>query len=459
MVKTIRTIGADYPLRTWIFILSLAAITGVGGGVGAVIFRYMIDFFQWIFFDITLPYTSILTFGGYNFGIVLLPVICGLIIGPIIFGLSPETKGHGVPEVMYSVHLAGGKIRKRVAGIKILVSAATLGSGGSAGREGPVAQIGGSIGSSIGQFLRLGEENMRLLATCGVAAGIAGTFNAPLGGAFFGMEIIMRKYKFKYMIPILVSGAVGAWTTAAIVGTRPAFQTTMSNLTFQSTDLIFFAILGIGFGVFSFIWVRVFYYIEDVFDNMKIPNILKPALGMSAAGIIGMILAHHYMVNLNMDFVPKYYGIMGVGYTGMDLALMGELSLGMLLLLGALKIIATSLTIGSGGSGGIFAPSLYIGTMFGLASGYILQSLFPTLISDPNIYAVGGMAALFAGAARAPLTVIFQVPEMTRSFELFLPLMVMCGLSYMVSSILFKGSSIYTIKLERRGEKIIESDL
>ncbi|MDY6844610.1 MAG: chloride channel protein, partial [Thermodesulfobacteriota bacterium] len=175
----------EYSFHPWIVICTLAIITGLGGGLGAVVFRKMIEFFEWVFFNIILSYTSILTFYHYNLGIILLPVSCGLLIGPIIVYFCPETKGHGVPEVMEAVHLHEGRIRKRVTAIKILVSAATLGSGGSAGREGPIAQIGASLGSTLAQFLKLNKEKAQLLTACGVAAGIAGSFNAPLGGTFF----------------------------------------------------------------------------------------------------------------------------------------------------------------------------------------------------------------------------------------------------------------------------------
>jgi CIC family chloride channel protein len=448
----------EYSFQPWFTICILAIITGLAGGLGAVLFRKMIEVFEWIFFNKILSFTSILTLHGYNIGIILLPVLCGLLIGPIIVYFSPETKGHGVPEVMEAVHLKEGRIRKRVTAIKILVSAATIGSGGSAGREGPIAQIGGSLGSTLAQLFKVNEEKTQLLTACGVAAGIAGTFNAPLGGAFFGLEVILRRYKFKYIIPMLIASSLGSWTTATIIGTRPAFNTTLFTLNFHHIELLLFIVLGLVFGVISYFWVTYFYLIEKFFHKLKrIPDILKPAIGMSIAGIIGCILAHHYTQTLHTDFVPKYYGIMGAGYQGMDLALMGKLSLTMLLLLGVLKIIATSFTIGSGGSGGVFSPTLYIGTMFGLGAGYIAQSIFPTIVSEPQVYGVIGMAALFAGAAKAPLTVIFQTPEMTRSFGLIPGLMIACGFSYVVANILLRGSSIYTLKLEGRGIELRES--
>lgn len=452
----------DYTLSHWVEICLLATLVGVGGGLGAIVFRKMIYFFHWLFFYWLFPKISMLNIFGFHFGIILMPILGGLIIGPIIFKLCRETKGHGVPEIMESVHLRDGVVRKRVSIIKIIVSSITLGSGGSAGREGPIAQIGGAIGSALAQFFKLDTEKCRLLACCGTAAGIAGTFNAPIGGAFFGIEIVMRRLSFKYIIPALVASTIGALTVSLIVGTRPAFQTTLSGLEFKPLQLATFAGLGIVFGLFSYLWVRFFYLIETLFDQLhKIPDIFKPALGMSVAGITSAVFACHYTINTGKAYEPMCYGIMGVGYGGMDMALMGEFSITMLLLLIISKIVATSFTIGSGGSGGIFAPSLYIGTLLGLAFGYTIHAIAPSMdpFGSPLAYGVGGMAALFAGAARAPLTTMFQIPEMTHSFALFPPLALICGISYIIASLLLKGSSIYTIKLERRGVPRIISEV
>jgi CIC family chloride channel protein len=245
-----------------------------------------------------------------------------------------------------------------------------------------------------------------------------------------------------------------------VLGSRPSFQTTLSTLDCAPADLISFTFLGLIFGILSFIWVRVFYYVEDRFDGLrKVPNFLKVPIGMSVAGILTAIFAWHYTMSTGDSIAPMYYGIMGVGYEGMDLALVGQFSIAMLLLLSISKLVATSFTIGSGGSGGIFAPSLYIGTLFGLGCGYAIHAFVPStnLLGSPLAYGIGGMAALFAGAARAPLTAMFQVSEMTRSFNLFPAIVIVCVVSYIVSSLLLKGSSIYTIKLERRGRPPIDS--
>ncbi len=444
-----------YSLREWLSNILLAAVVGVGGGLGAVVFRKLIEFFYSLFYLNLIPD---LTINGFEVRLIIIPVLGGLIIGPLVYRIAIETKGHGVPELMEAVHVHRGIVRWRVLPVKLLVSSITIGSGGSAGREGPIAQIGGTIGSILAQIFKLDEERRKLLTCWGAGAGIAGTFNAPLGGAFFGLEVVMGRLRVRDLVPALVASTVAACVAAAILGTRPAFRTTLSDLQFDPSQLPIFATLGVIFGLLSFIWVKIFYFIEDFFDNAKIPNVFKPAIGLPIAGIFSAILVYHYTTTTGAKLEPMHFGVMGVGYNGMDLALMGELPILLIFLLAVLKIISTAFTIGSGGSGGIFAPSLYIGTMFGLFFGWIFCG-FPSDISILLPFAVGGMGALFAGAARAPLTAIFQVPEMTRAFNLFPNVAVMCGLSYVVFSILYKGSSIYTLKIEKRGVRIKEREV
>ncbi|MHA1582900.1 MAG: chloride channel protein [Candidatus Baldrarchaeia archaeon] len=421
--------------KKWITLDLLGGIAGVAGGLGAVIFRLMIKINEHIFFDLLLPHISVYV-GELNLGIILLPVLGGLIVGPLIMRFAPETKGHGVPEVMEAVALKGGYIRRRVAFLKVLVSSITIGSGGSAGREGPIAQIGSTIGSFLGQVFKLEPEDKKLLVVCGLSAGIAGTFNAPLGGALFGMEILLRGIGLFNAIPVVLASVIGAAVAASFLGQRPAFNA--EGLTsWTLSELIFYAILGLVFGIISVIWVKSFYAIEDVFENLKISSKYKPALGGLATGFLVMLY-------------PEY-GIKGVGYEGVNMVLAGELTLFSLLTLGILKMVATSCTIGSGGSGGIFAPSLYIGSMLGAAMGLLFNSLFPSIVHQPFTYALAGMAALFAGVAQVPINVIIMIPEMSNDFSLIPPIMISSSISFFVAWLILQGSSIYTIKLYRRG--------
>lgn len=430
--EPIRGIFKDHK---WAYIDLLAVVVGIAGGIGAIVFRNIIEFIHHQFF------TNMLTHAPSPYFIILLPIIGGLIVGPIVTIMAPEAKGHGVPQIMESLHKRGGQIRKRVGFILICASAITIGSGGSAGREGPIAQIGASFGSLIGQIFKLGSKDMKLLTVCGVAAGIAGTFNAPMGGAIFGMEVVSRRFSPYDAVPILLAAVVGTAVADRIISPVPAFVN--PEFVFTTADLAICFLLGPVFGVLSFIWVKTFYFFEDSFEALNISKMFKPAVGGLVAGIGGYFL---------LD-----YGIMGVGYNGINKIFEmvsnpnSEHLLLLLIALGSLKILATSFSVGSGGSGGIFAPSLYIGFMFGVAFGLIVTSVFPGLNTDPTIYGLLGMGAFFAGAARAPLTCIVMIPEMASSYSRLPPLIIACVLSYAVAQILMKGLSIYTIKLVRKG--------
>lgn len=425
----------------WAYIDFLAMLIGLAGGAGAIAFRNVIDFIHGIFF-------SGISHQGASptYSIILFPIIGGLIVGPIICILAPEAKGHGVPQIIESLQVSGGQIRKRVGFLLILSSAVIIGSGGSAGREGPIAQIGASFGSLIGQIFRLGSGDLKLLTVCGVAAGIAGTFNAPMGGAIFSMEVVARRFSPFDSVPILISAVVGAAVAAALAAPTPAFFN--PEFVFSTADLALCFLLGPIFGALAFLWVRFFYLVEDSFEALRVPKMAKPALGGIVAGISG-----YYLFG---------YGIMGVGYDGITRIFETSFdastfpsSFDMMIFLIALalvKILATSFTVGSGGSGGIFAPSLYIGFMFGVAFGLLADAIFPGLdTATPTVYGLLGMAALFAGAARAPLTCIVMIPEMASSYSRLPPIIIACVLSYATAQILMKGASIYSIKLMKKG--------
>ncbi len=425
----------------WAYIDFLAILIGVAGGAGAIAFRNVIELIHDIFFS------GIYHQGGIpTYSVVLFPIIGGLIVGPIVCILAPEAKGHGVPQIIESLQVSGGQIRKRVGFLLILSSAVIIGSGGSAGREGPIAQIGASFGSLIGQIFKLGSRDLKLLTVCGVAAGIAGTFNAPMGGAVFSMEVVARRFSPFDSVPILMSAVVGAAVAAALTAPAPAFFN--PEFVFSNTDLALCFILGPIFGAIAFSWVRVFYLIEDSFEALRIPKMAKPALGGTVAGISG-----YYLFG---------YGIMGVGYDGITRIFEMPFDTSsfpssfdvmiFLIALGLVKILATAFTVGSGGSGGIFAPSLYIGFMFGVAFGLFVATVLPELdIANPTVYGLLGMAALFAGAARAPLTCIVMIPEMASSYSRLPPIIIACVLSYATAQILMKGMSIYSLKLMRKG--------
>jgi len=410
-------------------------LVGAIGGLGAVVFRYLIQLAQELFFSDLLPR------GPGHYFVVLLPIIGGLIIGPLVYSLAPEARGDGVPQIMEALHRRGGQIRKRVTLFITFASAITLGSGGSAGREGPIAQIGASLGSLVGQIFRLGPSEMKVLTACGVAAGIAGTFKAPMGGAIFSMEVVYRKFSPSDAVPILLSAVVGNAVALAFISPVPDFVN--PRFIFTTSDLGLCFLLGPLFGILSGLWVRTYYFVEELFRRMPIRDPLKPAVGGILAGISGL-----YFLD---------YGIMGVGYEGIN-NIFDMVStdtspqiLMLLITLSLVKVLATSSTVGSGGSGGLFAPTLYIGTMLGVAFGIVVTWAFPGMVAQPSAYGLLGMGAFFAGAARAPLTCIVMIPEMASNYSRLPPLIIACILSAAVAQMILKGGSIYTIRLMKRG--------
>lgn len=419
----------------WIYLDLLSIVVGISGGLGAVAFRKLVELSHDFFFGFLLPLLP------NSYFVVLLPVLGGLIVGPLIYKLAPEAKGDGISHIMIALQRFTGDIRKRAGLVLIFTSAITLGSGGSAGREGPIALIGASAGSAIGKAIRLSARDLKVLTCCGVASGIAATFNAPMGGAIFSMEVISKKFTSLDAVPILLAAVVGKAVATELIDPVPEFVN--PNFYFTTFDMVLCFFIGPLFGFLSFLWVKGYYFFEDRFQDLPLPDILKPAVGGLTAGVCGIFFFE--------------FGIMGVGYEGINNIFMlaarapaTDLLL-LLLALGLLKMLATSSTVGSGGSGGVFAPTLYIGTMFGLAAGMLAEILAPDQIANPLDYGLLGMGALFAGTAGAPLTCIFMITEMTGNYSGLPSLIICCITSYTVARILLKGGSIYTIKLMRKG--------
>ncbi len=414
------------------FMVVVAVIIGVAGGFGAIFFRFAIRFFQGIFFGswhYTLDYALQLPWYVKFFA----PVVGGLIVGPIVFYFAKEAKGHGVPEVMESIVMRAGAIRPRVMIAKVTASAVCIGSGGSAGREGPIVQIGSAIGSTIGQALMVTGSRLRTLVACGTAAGIAGTFNAPIAGALFAMEIILSDFGISQFSPIVISSVSATVISRHFLGDFPAFVIPHYELV-SVFEMIPYAILGVLAAFLALAFINLLYKTEDLFEALRLPNFLKPALGGLCIGAMAMFFPH----------------IFGVGYETIDLALQSSLAWYFLLLLIGLKLVATSVTIGSGGSGGIFAPSLFLGASLGGFVGTVVHNLAPASTASPGAYALVGMGAVAAGAMHAPITAILIIFELTDDYRIILPLMIACIISVLITSRL-KKDSIYTLKLSRRG--------
>jgi CIC family chloride channel protein len=420
-----------------VFGVILAVIVGIIAGFGAVLFRWLINNFQSLFFG---GGANLLGFLGQYY-IILLPAVGGLIVGLLVYFGAREAKGHGVPEVMEAVAVRGGHIRPRVAVIKSLASSICIGSGGSVGREGPIVQIGSSVGSSVGQWLHLSDEWVKTLVACGAAGGISATFNTPIGGVFFAMEIILGRFVTPKLGFVVISSVAANFISHMFLGDQPAFGVvTYSMISYW--EILPYAVLGVLAGLVAFAFIRSLYKCEDIFDALHIPEYLKPVIGGIGIGLIGL-----YSYDL---FGVGYGDVYWVSHMSVDQALLGEIALQSLIILLILKIIATSLTIGSGGSGGIFAPSLFIGAMLGGTLGTLAHNLFPSLIASSGAYSLVGMAAVFAGAAHAPITSIIMLFEMTGDYKIILPLMIAVVISTIVSRSLNR-ETIYTLKLLRRG--------
>jgi CIC family chloride channel protein len=372
---------------------------------------------------------------GLFFGpadIVLLPALGGLIVGPIIYHFAREARGHGVPEVMTALATAGGRIRPRVVLVKIAASATTIGFGGTAGREGPMIQIGSAIGSAVGQLSQLPTRHIRTLVACGAAGGVAATFNAPIAGAIFSMEVLMGRLAGDFLLVMLTS-LTSTFVARAYLGNYPAFVAPAYELVSPAELPLYFG-LGVIAGFAALLYVRLLYRSEDWFEAWRFPEWLKPAVGGLMVGVL-------------LRYFPEIYG---AGFPAMEAALWVRFSWGLLIGLFFAELLGNIFTLGSGGSGGVFAPSLYMGAMLGGAYGTAVHALFPDATGGSGAYAMVGMAAFFAAAAKAPTTSILILFEMTNDYRIILPLMAATVGSVTLSN-RFMAHSIYTLKLHLRG--------
>jgi CIC family chloride channel protein len=415
------------------YAMLLAVVIGVFGGLGAVLFRYLIRLVQTLAYG-PEDYTLSLFDGMAWWVIVLIPTVGGLIVGPIVYYFAREARGHGVPEVMEAVALKQGVIRKRIVVAKTLASAICIGTGASIGREGPIVQIGSAIGSFLGQVLKVSRSRLRTLVGCGAAAGIAATFNAPVAGVLFALEVILGDFGVRRFTPIVISSVIATAVSHHFMGDVPAFHIDIVYQMVSPFELVTYSVLGVaaGFVALAFIWMV--YFAEDTFERVRMPDMLKPALGGAIIGIIGLQFPH----------------IFGVGYETIEMALNQELAWTFLLLLVGVKLVATSLTLGVGMSGGIFAPSLFMGAVLGGALGLLFHTLFPSLTASSGAYALVGMGALVSASTHAPLMSIMIIFELTGDYKIILPLMFACIIGNLISSRL-NPESIYTMKLARRG--------
>jgi chloride channel protein, CIC family len=426
-------------------LLVIALVVGAGSGLGAVAFRYLIYFFTWLA-------TGHVEFGqqgrvgsvhfpwlGLGFFVVI-PVVGGLVYGPLIYRYAREARGHGVPEVMNAVAENGGRIPPQVAAVKSVASAVCIGAGGSVGREGPIVQIGSALASSLGQWVRMPESRLRILVACGAAGGISATFNAPITGVFFGVEIILREFSIEAIFTVMLSALAADLVARQFLGSAPFLSGLPPGIALHHlSSYLLVSVLAVIAALLGLAFAKILYATEDLCDRLwkNRPEWARPAAGGIALGLL--LLA-----------IPQLYG---VGYPVMYLAVGGSYALWFLIVLAAGKIIACSLTIGIGGSGGVFAPSLFIGATSGMAFGETVGHLLGPAAGQPALYAVIAMGAVFASAARAPLTSLASVVEMTGDYTLTLPVMLAVAIATATSRALSYGT-IYTTKLLRRGTDI-----
>ena len=415
--------------------LILAAVIGVLAGAASTVFRWMIDFFTRVFSGEGLLV-------GLSAGVVMIlmpfmPMLGGLIIGLARRYFPEAVEENGVDRVMEAVVLKNGKIRKRTLSVCALTSSITIGSGGSAGRVGPTVQICSVIGSMFGQMLKLSSERIRIMVGCGAAAGIAATFNAPLAGMIFVMEIILGEFTIYSLSPIIIASVMGTVTGHALEGDAMTFSTPVHEVV-NPSEIIFYLLLGILCGITAHLFTQCYYRSQKFFDEqVNISIVLKPALGGLVVGLLALL-------------TPQ---IRGNGFLEMEQVLNGNLFWGMALALIFAKIIATAVTLGSGGIGGTFAPSLFIGAMVGATFGAAVHGILPDWTASSETYALVGMAALASAVMQAPLTSILILFEMTHDYTIVLPSMVCCIVAtYTMRR--FTKNSIYTQSLLNRGINI-----
>ncbi|MFP3867878.1 MAG: chloride channel protein [Desulfobacteraceae bacterium] len=423
--------------KTWnILFLFFAMLIGGLAGLGAIGFRAFVEFGQWLFWPQGVNFLERVINSPWWFKL-LIPTLGGLAIGPVIAYWAPEIKGPGVPEVIEAVALQKGAIRPRVTILKPVFSGLIIATGGSVGREGPVVQIGSAIGSSLAQFFHFTPEKTRLCLACGAAAGIAATFNAPIAGTLFAVEIILTDVEVSYLSHIVLAAVVATVISRQFLGDFPAFMVTAFRFK-HPAELLLYLVLGIGAGLLSVLLIKAIFGTDTLFQRLPVPDYLKPGIGGLLLGGVGLLCPY----------------VFGVGYESINLTLNEKLTImAVLLILGA-KFLATVFSLGSGMSGGIFAPSLFLGSMLGTSLAVAADYLLPGVTLYPADYALVGMGALVSGTTLGPITAILTIFELTNTYRIIVPLMVSCIASLVTVRYLY-GYSAYETKLLRKGVNIV----
>jgi chloride channel protein, CIC family len=422
----------------------LSALVGVVAGFGALAFNFILDYSGEVFMKRCVGYeipapggegeTKMPAEPARRWLLLVVPAVGGLLSGVLVFSVAPEAEGHGTDAMIDAFHRKRGLVRKRIPFVKTIASALTIGSGGSAGREGPIAQVGSGFGSALATWLKSGDSERRLLLLAGAGAGIGAVFRAPLGGALFAVEVLYREVEFESaaLVPTFVASIVSYSIYCALSGKWGAIFR-VPDVTFNHPlELLLYVALGVVCALMGILYVKIFYGVRDqVFRKIPLPRHIKPALGGLAVGVIAY-------------FLPQ---VLSMGYGWVQLAMDGQLALGLIVGIAFMKILATGLTISSGGSGGVFAPSMVIGGLTGAAAGTLFQHWLPGIVTQPAAFALVGMAGFFAGVAKTPLSSLIMVSEMTTGYGLLAPLMLTTGVCYLLTP---RRISMYEHQVNRR---------
>ena len=441
-VRDLRAIIEHFNLRRVYEWLLLAGLVGVIGGLGAVGFKWLTDeVIGWFWGGIVgyAPPTPggepghVVAHGSFHaWALVVAPAIGGVASGLLVYALAPEAEGHGTDAAIRAYHREHGAIRSRVPIVKMIASALTIGSGGSAGREGPIAQIGAGFGSLLGKVLSLPERQRRILLAAGVSAGIGAIFRAPLAGAIFAAEVLYREpdIEAEVVVPALLSSIVAYSIYCAVHGFGHLFTGT-SGFTFDDPRALgCYAVLGLvtAFGGIAF--VVVFGRTTRLFKRWRISNYAKPAIGGALVGALALV---GYLISRD----PTALAVMGAGYGTLQRAVSETSAIGPALAVLAFvafgKMLSTALTIGSGGSGGVFGPSMVIGGCLGASVGTLFHQWFPGVVPDVGPFTIVGMAGFFAGVAKTPISTLLMVADLTGNYALLLPSMLVVGLSMLIT--------------------------
>jgi len=446
------------PAAWWVMAGSALAV-GLIAGFGAVVFRAMIAAIHDLAFHGQLSVTYDANFHSapspWGPGIILVPVAGAVVVAFLVKTFAPEAKGHGVPEVMDAVYYHDGRIRSVVAAVKSLASAVSIGSGGSVGREGPIIQIGAAFGSTVGQIITMPARQRAMLIAAGAGSGIAATFNTPLGGIVFAIELMMPVVSPRSLLYVAVSCITATYVGRSFFGVLPAFNVpalaVVEGAGVPVSALPWFVLFGLAVGVAAWAMTRGIYWFEDFFDGMPGNYYTRHMSGML---VVGLIIYGFMTLSEPLFGQPNHYYVQGVGYATIMDILRGDLTAaGFLLLLAGAKLLVTFLTLGSGASGGVFSPSLFVGAALGGSMGGMLTQLVPDVGATPVHFAYAGMAAMVGGTTGAAVTATIMVFEMTRDYTAILPVILTVTLASAVRQQL-SPSTIYTLKLLRRGHVV-----